>query len=414
MGQRVRRLQGGDDPFEPRHPLERLQRPVVRHPGVLRAPQVAQPRVLGADGRIVQAGGDRVGRLDVAVPVLEDDAARALQHADRAGGEPRRVAARGDGLAARLDPDQPHAGIVDEPVEDARRVAAAAHAGDDRGRQPAGLLQDLTPRLLPDDRLELPHHQRVGMRTENRPQQIAGVADVGHPVAHRLVDGVLQGPAAGVDAGDLRAEQPHPDHVEGLARHVLGAHVDLAGEPEEGAGGGRGHPVLSRAGLRHHPALAHPHGQQRLSQGVVDLVGPGVRQVLALEEHAGAAQPRGPPPRLVQRRRPPDVAIEQDGEFLAEGGVGAGREIRRLQRRHRRDQGLGDESSAVGAEVPARVRVAPPEDRAGRGRAVRRRHGRCSAPAAASAPATAARNARRRSGSFTPGRDSTPDDTSTP
>ena len=46
-------------------------------------------------------------------------------------------------LAAGLDADEPHAGVVDEGVEDADGVAAAADAGDDRVGQPAGLREDL-------------------------------------------------------------------------------------------------------------------------------------------------------------------------------------------------------------------------------------------------------------------------------
>ena len=90
--------------------------------------------------------------------------------------------------------------IVDERVEDADRVAAAADAGHDGVGQPAGQLEDLRARLAADHRLELAHHQRIRMRAEHRPEQVVRVADVGDPVAHRLVDGVLQRAAAGVDA----------------------------------------------------------------------------------------------------------------------------------------------------------------------------------------------------------------------
>ena len=60
----------------------------------------------------------------------------------------------------------------------------------------------------------------------------------GHPVAHRLVHGILQGPTAGTDRFDLAAEQAHAEHVQGLSFDVDGAHVDLALEPEQC--GGRG------------------------------------------------------------------------------------------------------------------------------------------------------------------------------
>ena len=73
------------------------------------------------------------------------------------------------------------AGVVDERVEDADGVAAAADAGDDRVGQPAGLRQDLLPRLLADHRLELAHHQRIRMRPERRAEQVVRVVDVAPP-----------------------------------------------------------------------------------------------------------------------------------------------------------------------------------------------------------------------------------------
>ena len=119
----------------------------------------------------------------------------ALPPANRAAWRPAR-----DRFAARLDADQPDAGVVDERVEDAHGVAAAADARDDGIGQPSGQLEDLRPRLAADDRLKLAHHQRIRMRPEHRAEQVVGVADVGDPVAHRLVDRVLQRAAAGVDA----------------------------------------------------------------------------------------------------------------------------------------------------------------------------------------------------------------------
>ena len=46
--------------------------------------------------------------------------------------------------------------------------------------------------------------------------------------------------------------------------------------------------MLSRAGLGDDAGLAHPPRQQHLSQRVVELVRPGVEQILALEPHLGA------------------------------------------------------------------------------------------------------------------------------
>ena len=88
----------------------------------------------------------------------------------------------------------------------------------------------------------------------------------------------------------LGAEQAHPEHVQRLPLHVLGAHVDVALEAEQRAGRRRRHAVLAGAGLGDDPALAHPHREQRLAERVVDLVRAGVRQVLALQEDARAAR----------------------------------------------------------------------------------------------------------------------------
>ena len=100
--------------------------------------------VLRARARIVQPGGDRVHVGRLAVVVLKDVAEAAVEHAGPAEAE------RG-GMVARLRSERPPAstptrstsGVVDERIEHARRVAAAADAGHDHFRQPAQLLQAL-------------------------------------------------------------------------------------------------------------------------------------------------------------------------------------------------------------------------------------------------------------------------------
>jgi len=47
--------------------------------------------------------------------------------------------------------------------------------------------------------------------------------------------------------------------------------------------------VLAGAGLGDDAALAHACGQKPLAHGVIDFMRPGVVEILALEEDAGAA-----------------------------------------------------------------------------------------------------------------------------
>jgi len=178
---------------------------------------------------------------------------------------PRCVTPAGDLLAAGLHANQPDARVCHERIEDAHRVAAAANAGDDCLRQPPRSFEDLPARLAPDDRLEVANHQRIGMGPKRRSQQIVRAGHVGHPVAHRLVDGVLQRAAARIDANHLGAEEPHADNVQCLAGHVVDAHVDVAFEPEQRARRCGRDAVLPRARFRDDSLLAHADGQQRLT-----------------------------------------------------------------------------------------------------------------------------------------------------
>ena len=92
-------------------------------------------------------------------------------------------------------------------------------------------------------------------------QDIVGVAHVGDPIPDGLIHGILQGAAARLHRHHLRPQQFHADDVEALAPDVFGAHVDVAGQPQQGRHRGGGHPVLARPGLGDEPGFAHAPGQ---------------------------------------------------------------------------------------------------------------------------------------------------------
>src|SRR5690606_419277 len=183
------------------------------------------------------------------------------------------------------------------------------------------------------------------------------------------------------------------------------------------------------AGFGDDPRLAHAACQQRLADGVVDLVRAGVVQVLALEQDARAADVLRQPARLVDRAGTADVVRQvpvegfDERRIHARGVVGGGQLFQRA------DQGLGDEAPAVAPEMAAGVGPRVVVDRAGigRGRIVRTAHFPIPLAAAATAsPAsisgstwqsarlTSATNPRMRSPSLWPGDASTPLHTSTP
>src|SRR5262249_49456119 len=93
--------------------------------------------VLGADAGIVEAGGDRVRDGHLAIVALQQIAHRAVQHADRARRHGRAVLAGRDATTTGLHPDDPHAALGDERMEQPDAVAATTHATTTSGSLPS-------------------------------------------------------------------------------------------------------------------------------------------------------------------------------------------------------------------------------------------------------------------------------------
>jgi hypothetical protein len=243
-------------------------------------------------------------------------------------------------------------------VEQADRVGAAADARGQHIRQAAVLLEHLRARFAADDGVEIAHHHRIRMRTGHGADDVERVGDVGDPVAHRFVQRILQRLRAGGHRHHLGTEQLHAIDVDLLALDIDRAHVDHALQAEARRHRGAGHAVLAGAGLGDDARLAHALGDQRLADGVVDLVRAGVIEVFALEQDARAADVLRQTLGVIDRAGPADVvlqvAIELGDEFriFAQAQVGLG------QFGQRRHQGLGDVAAAVVAEAPVRVRPA--------------------------------------------------------
>ncbi len=236
-------------------------------------------------------------------------------------------------------------------MEDADGVGAAADAGEHGVGQAADEVEHLLARLDADDAVEVADHLGEGVRPGDGAEDVVGRLDVGDPVAEGLVDGVLERLAAVVDRHDRRAEQPHPGDVERLALGVLAAHVDDALEPEQRGRGGRRDAVLPGAGLGDDPRLAHPLGEQRLAEHVVDLVRAGVVEVLALEDDPRAAAVLGEARHLGDDARPARVGAVQPLELADELGVDDGLAPHLLELLEGGDQRLGDVASAEATEA---------------------------------------------------------------
>ena len=201
-------------------------------------------------------------------------------------------------------------------MENAHGVGAAADAGDHR----VGLARHSSSCICAIDSLPITDWKsrticRIGMRPGDRADDVEGVADVGHPVAHRFVERVLERLRTALDRHHGGAEQLHAIDVGGLPPDVLGAHVDDAFHAVARGDGGRRDAVLAGAGFGDDARLAHAPGQHRLADAVVDLVRAGVVEVFALEVDLRAAEQLGPTLGVIDRARAADVMLEVVLEF---------------------------------------------------------------------------------------------------
>src|SRR5690606_27006085 len=148
-------LQRRYDPLEPGAELESFQCLLVRHRDVGDTTRLLEPGVLRPDAGIVEASGDGVTLEDLPVVVLQQVGAIAMQHAGLAAGHRRTVAI---GHIQSVPPGFHTVDldvlVVEERMEEADRIGAAADAGHQRIWQPAFSLHHLLTNFLADDRLE--------------------------------------------------------------------------------------------------------------------------------------------------------------------------------------------------------------------------------------------------------------------
>ena len=191
-GECVRRLDGWDDAFGATEQPESGHSLIVGDGQVAGSIDAGQPRVLRANAGVIEASRDRV-RLDgLAVFVLQQKTAGTMQDARSPLGDGRGVTRSVYPIAGGFKTVQRDIRIVEEGMEDANGVRAAAYARRDGVWQAAGQVEHLLACFFADDLLEVTHHRRERMRPGNGSENVVGVFDVGHPVTHGLIDRILE------------------------------------------------------------------------------------------------------------------------------------------------------------------------------------------------------------------------------
>ena len=189
------------------------------------------------------------------------------------------------------------------------------------------------------------------MRPGHGADHIKGVFGSRDPVADRLVHRILQRRRTGRDRNHPRPQRFHALHIRRLPLDVDRAHEHVALHPEQRRDGRGADAVHPRAGLRDQPGLAHPPRQQRLPDGVVDLVRAGMVQVLALQIDFRAARVVAEPLRVVERGFAPDVVCQQILHFTPELRILLRFQVLAFEFDQRGHQRFGDILAAVNTEM---------------------------------------------------------------
>src|SRR6266849_67077 len=352
----MRALKRRDYPLRFGKQLEPFERLGVGDRDVLRTSRVLEPRMLRADTRIIEPGGNRMGLANLPHLVLEQVRAVAVQHADAAGVERRGMTRAVEPKPGGLDAYHPYVGVLDKRIEKSDSVRAAIHARDQYVGQAAFLYCNLAARLASDNGLEVTYDHRVRMGSGGRTNQVVGIANGRDPVAQRFIERVFEAPGAGVDRDDLCAQQLHPENVERLPLDVDAPHEHFTFAFEQRSHRGGRHSMLSGAGFRRDARLVHPHREQRLSERIVNLVRAGMAEVFALDVNLRAAELGGQVGGKEERSRASDKLARIALQVLAELEVAARVLVRQLQLQQGRHQGLGDVAASIQAEVSVPIR----------------------------------------------------------
>src|SRR5271167_1981715 len=140
----------------------------------------------------------------------------AVQHSDRSVRYACSVASGLYTAARRFDSGHFNGFVPEKRVEETHRIRAAADAGDEHVRETLFFLENLLPRFLAEDGLEVPHHHRIRMRPRDTANDIKSVPDVRYPVPHGLVHRVFKRLSPLSDLPYSRTQKLHACYIERL------------------------------------------------------------------------------------------------------------------------------------------------------------------------------------------------------
>mmetsp|Transcript_11920 Transcript_11920/g.22798 ORF Transcript_11920/g.22798 Transcript_11920/m.22798 type:complete len:366 (+) Transcript_11920:367-1464(+) len=216
---------------------------------------------------------------------------------------------------------QLHRFVIVKGSKGTNGVGSSTDTGNDCVGEFASLFQHLLTHFTSHDTLKVLDNGGKGMRTNGGSNQVVRVANIGYPITHGFVDGVLESRLAIMDGDNLSTQGVHTENIQLLTFAVNGSHVHGAIQTELGTNSGGSDTVLSGTGFGNDTRLTNTLGQQGLSNRVVNLVSAGVGQVLALQPNGGTTGQFRQTVGLVQRGGSADKVTTVFSQFCQKVGI---------------------------------------------------------------------------------------------
>ena len=163
----MRALERRDDALELGEVLESLKRLRVGGSDEPCAFRLLPCRELGSDAGVVEARRDRVGIRDLAVLVLEDVGADAVEDADLAAGKRGRMPEGVDSVATGFDSEELHGWVFGKRVEHPYAIRTTADTGNHRVGQFSPRSLKLILGFIADDGLKCADNSRERVRSDS-------------------------------------------------------------------------------------------------------------------------------------------------------------------------------------------------------------------------------------------------------
>ena len=189
-----------------------------------------------------------------------------------------------DAMATSLGKHNAYTLVVDVMVDGACCIGASTHTSHKIiGIVTSHFLTKLPLEFFGDDRLQAGHHIGIRMRTDCGANDVERVGRMAAPVANSLVGGILERTVATLDGINFGTKHLHSLYVDMLTLNIESTHIDTTWHIHQRTDRGSSHTMLTCTCLGHNACLAHALGYQDLPDGIVDLVGTGMVEVLALQ-----------------------------------------------------------------------------------------------------------------------------------